>query len=498
MPTHYETLGVAPNADEKTIKQAFRKLALSEHPDTKARNKASEEERGKAEEDFKAINAAYAILNNPVTRNQYDNELLDQKSMGGAGMTNTSDTPDTADTDTAAETTHSNTESTFNAYNFTADERAEAKEYIRKQKIFCDNLYYSRHSEYPPESYYHSYDHDLDVQQYLQHINSQEEQEKLTAEKQKEEKETADLVNSLYNEKTAKNDLFILVYLSEDVLNKYTTSNDYWVDLVGKLANNLPAFSSLNDLKSEKSKIEQEHRLSRGDTPLILKIKQPSSVVMDSNIKRIIWDGKFISSDIQWVVIGNTVHRNKTFIDRYPSEAKKDNHGDINQADQEKLFTCRKNIDSALSTYYWELNKKAKQELDKKYPHMINYYHGRLNPLDTKEDTTFQADKAGDLLKYIKMLRIVNILINIFDQNVFPLPQILLLQDSLKRTIGDSKVSIRDFIKDPTLTFLTKSPGEVCLNKIDKELKLVASILDAKKTKIDEKTATAADSKKPK
>lgn len=57
-------LGVARDADGKTIKDAFRKLALQFHPD---RNK----EPG-AEERFKEIAAAYAVLSDPKKRAEYD------------------------------------------------------------------------------------------------------------------------------------------------------------------------------------------------------------------------------------------------------------------------------------------------------------------------------------------------------------------------------------------------------------------------------------------
>ena len=57
-------LGVARDADGKAIKDAFRKLALQYHPD---RNK----EPG-AEERFKEIAAAYAVLSDPKKRAEYD------------------------------------------------------------------------------------------------------------------------------------------------------------------------------------------------------------------------------------------------------------------------------------------------------------------------------------------------------------------------------------------------------------------------------------------
>ncbi|VVC03838.1 Chaperone protein DnaJ [Candidatus Bilamarchaeum dharawalense] len=51
---YHEILGVSKDADEKQIKKAYRRLALKYHPD---RNKDAD-----AEEKFKEINEAYAVL----------------------------------------------------------------------------------------------------------------------------------------------------------------------------------------------------------------------------------------------------------------------------------------------------------------------------------------------------------------------------------------------------------------------------------------------------
>jgi molecular chaperone DnaJ len=61
---YYEVLGVARDATGKQIKDAFRELALKYHPD---RNK----EPG-AEERFKEIAEAYAVLSDPEKRRAYD------------------------------------------------------------------------------------------------------------------------------------------------------------------------------------------------------------------------------------------------------------------------------------------------------------------------------------------------------------------------------------------------------------------------------------------
>lgn len=61
---YYETLGVKKGVTQDEIKKAYRKLALEYHPD---RNKSSD-----AEQRFKEINEAYAVLSDPSKRKQYD------------------------------------------------------------------------------------------------------------------------------------------------------------------------------------------------------------------------------------------------------------------------------------------------------------------------------------------------------------------------------------------------------------------------------------------
>ncbi len=62
---YYETLGVTKSASPDEIKKAYRKLAIRYHPDKNNGDKS-------AEDRFKAINEAYAVLSDPEKKKQYD------------------------------------------------------------------------------------------------------------------------------------------------------------------------------------------------------------------------------------------------------------------------------------------------------------------------------------------------------------------------------------------------------------------------------------------
>ena len=65
MANYYETLGVERSADDKEIRQAYRRLARQHHPDV---NPGDPD----AAERFKAINAAYEVLSDADKRAKYD------------------------------------------------------------------------------------------------------------------------------------------------------------------------------------------------------------------------------------------------------------------------------------------------------------------------------------------------------------------------------------------------------------------------------------------
>ena len=61
---YYKTLSVEPDADSKTIKTAYRKLARKYHPDVSQDHQA--------EDKFKEVSEAYEVLKDPQKRAEYD------------------------------------------------------------------------------------------------------------------------------------------------------------------------------------------------------------------------------------------------------------------------------------------------------------------------------------------------------------------------------------------------------------------------------------------
>jgi len=80
----YAALGLTRSATDKEIRSAYRKLAKEHHPDHNPNNK-------KAEEAFKAVGAAYAILGDKEKRARFDRGEIDAEGnergpFGGGGF----------------------------------------------------------------------------------------------------------------------------------------------------------------------------------------------------------------------------------------------------------------------------------------------------------------------------------------------------------------------------------------------------------------------------
>lgn len=77
---YYEVLGVDKNADDATIKKAYRQLAKKYHPDMNPGD-------AEAEKKFKEASEAYAVLSDPDKKRQYDQfgHAAFEGGMGGGG-----------------------------------------------------------------------------------------------------------------------------------------------------------------------------------------------------------------------------------------------------------------------------------------------------------------------------------------------------------------------------------------------------------------------------
>jgi curved DNA-binding protein len=75
---HWAVLGLEPGADASSLKRAFRQQARRWHPDLNG-------DDPHAEEQFKAVNEAYAVLSDPVRREQWE-AGLDDATAAAAGL----------------------------------------------------------------------------------------------------------------------------------------------------------------------------------------------------------------------------------------------------------------------------------------------------------------------------------------------------------------------------------------------------------------------------
>lgn len=87
---YYKVLGISKDADDKTIRKAYRSQTLKFHPDKYKGSDLSEQE---IENKMQEINEAYEVLSNPQAKQDYDNGPHEQQGgfhqqhhYGGGGM----------------------------------------------------------------------------------------------------------------------------------------------------------------------------------------------------------------------------------------------------------------------------------------------------------------------------------------------------------------------------------------------------------------------------
>jgi DnaJ family protein C protein 7 len=86
---YYKILEIANNADDSTLKKAYRNKCLQWHPDKWAHS--TDEEKTIAEAKFKEVGEAFSLLSDPRKRQMYDSGQIDSEAdsqsggMGGGG-----------------------------------------------------------------------------------------------------------------------------------------------------------------------------------------------------------------------------------------------------------------------------------------------------------------------------------------------------------------------------------------------------------------------------
>ncbi len=77
--THYDTLGVAPDASDPELRAAYRRRARQVHPDLRGQRtpaqRAQRAQRAHSEREMQRLNEAWHVLHEPDRRRRYDRSL---------------------------------------------------------------------------------------------------------------------------------------------------------------------------------------------------------------------------------------------------------------------------------------------------------------------------------------------------------------------------------------------------------------------------------------
>jgi curved DNA-binding protein CbpA len=81
--THYEILSVARNVGPDELQSAYHKMARMLHPDRFQSKEFAPDVPQKAQKAFAAVNEAYFVLKDPISREVYDEQLANAQNPGG-------------------------------------------------------------------------------------------------------------------------------------------------------------------------------------------------------------------------------------------------------------------------------------------------------------------------------------------------------------------------------------------------------------------------------
>ncbi|OPZ15903.1 MAG: DnaJ-like protein MG200 [candidate division BRC1 bacterium ADurb.BinA364] len=139
--SHYQVLGVTPEASDREIKRAYHRLARTMHPD----KASSPEEAKRLETDFALISTAYNVLKDSDKRREYDAQL---KPEPGASASSTSQAPSSGSTAPSAASARSNKAGVAQSESMDEARAAIAKKAFARGMAFYNMKEYAKAIEY--------------------------------------------------------------------------------------------------------------------------------------------------------------------------------------------------------------------------------------------------------------------------------------------------------------------------------------------------------------
>ncbi|CAK9808796.1 DnaJ homolog subfamily B member 14 [Anthophora quadrimaculata] len=137
--THYDTLGISPNATYNEIKTAYYELTLKYHPD---KNKSES-----AKQIFHEISNAYDVLSKYETRKHYDRTILVKKGNTAWNKVDRHKSIKTVHPTSGMKSMYNFDEWVQNHYREALNQNLAKKEQVREEQQLLQNLRKNRHNE---------------------------------------------------------------------------------------------------------------------------------------------------------------------------------------------------------------------------------------------------------------------------------------------------------------------------------------------------------------